>query len=180
MTEMFQKIADGRGVIHPAGQVVPFDTGTGAVGSVLPITAVVGVSEFAFDFYAIKHGAAEVWQRDQRIRVLGAGDFFGELGVTRPDAGRWSRRRSASVVVTAPTDAIAIDGAAVRRLTEQIPKLRDALRKAAAQARQFLIARAAERLELPLEELSIEDGLSCGHNRSISYGELIGEDIIRL
>ena len=51
MTEMFQKIADGRGVIHPAGRVVPFDTGTGAVGPVLPITAVVGVSEFAFDFF---------------------------------------------------------------------------------------------------------------------------------
>ena len=51
MTEMFQKIADGRGVIHPAGQVVPFDTGTGAVGSVLPIAAIVGVSEFAFDFF---------------------------------------------------------------------------------------------------------------------------------
>jgi CRP-like cAMP-binding protein len=87
--------------------------------------------EFAFDFYAIKRGAAEVWQRDQRIRTLGAGDFFGELGVTPPDLGRWSRRRTASVVVTAPTDAIAIDGAAVRSLTEQIPKLRDALRKAA-------------------------------------------------
>ena len=90
--------------------------------------------EFAFDFYAIKHGAAEVWRRDQRIGALGAGDFFGELGVTRPGAGRWSRRRTASVVVTAPTDAIAIDGAAVRSLTEQIPRLRDALR-GAAQAR---------------------------------------------
>lgn len=87
--------------------------------------------EFAFDLYAIKRGSAEVQQRGRRIAVLGAGDFFGELGVVRPDAGRWSRRRTASVVVTAPTDVIAIDGHAVRELTEEIPKLRAALRKAA-------------------------------------------------
>jgi CRP/FNR family transcriptional regulator, cyclic AMP receptor protein len=84
--------------------------------------------EFAFDFYAIKRGAAEVWEHGERIAALGAGDFFGELGVTPPDAGRWSRHRTASVVVTAPTDAIAIDGGAVRRLSDEIPKLRDALR----------------------------------------------------
>lgn len=87
--------------------------------------------EFAFDFYVIKRGAAAVWQRGQRIAALGAGDFFGELGVTRPDAGRWSRFRTASVVVTAPTDAIAIDGASVRTLSDELPQLRDALRKAA-------------------------------------------------
>ena len=87
--------------------------------------------EFAFDLYAIKQGAAEVRQRGQRIAALGAGDFFGELGVTRPDTGQWSRRRTASVVVTAPTDAIAIDGGAVRSLTDEIPKLRAPLREAA-------------------------------------------------
>ena len=87
--------------------------------------------EFAFDLYAIKQGSAEVRQRGQRIAALGAGDFFGELGVTRPDTGRWSRRRTASVVVTAPIDVIAIDGAAVRDLTDEIPNLGAALRKAA-------------------------------------------------
>ena len=54
------------------------------------------------------------------------------------------------------------------------------LRKAAAQARQFLLARAADRLELPLAELTVEDGLIRGHNRSVSFGELIGDEIIRL
>ena len=38
-----------------------------------------------------------------------------------------------------------------------------------AQARQFLISRAAERLELSIEDLTIEDGLVRGRdNRSIS------------
>jgi nicotinate dehydrogenase subunit B len=55
------------------------------------------------------------------------------------------------------------------------------LRKAAAQARLFLIARAAERLELPATDLTIADGLIRGRdNRSVSYGELIAGDTIRL
>jgi CRP-like cAMP-binding protein len=87
--------------------------------------------EFAFDLYAIKRGSAEVQQQGQCIAALGPGDVFGELGITRPETGRWSRRRTASVVVTAPTEVIAIDGGAVRNLTDEIPKLGATLRKAA-------------------------------------------------
>jgi CRP-like cAMP-binding protein len=87
--------------------------------------------EFAFDLYAIKQGSAEVQQHGQRIGELGAGDLFGELGTTRPQSGRWSRRRTASVVVTEPTDVIAIDGGAVRKLMDEIPSLRETLRAAA-------------------------------------------------
>jgi hypothetical protein len=36
MAEMFQKASELRQLIHPAGQAVPFDTGTGAVWPVLP------------------------------------------------------------------------------------------------------------------------------------------------
>ena len=92
---------------------------------------VVKEGEFAFDFYAITQGRAEVRHDGRAIAVLGAGDFFGELGVVPHDA-HWSRRRSASVVVTAPTEAVAIAGGDMRRLAEDIPKLGDALRIAAA------------------------------------------------
>ena len=51
MAEMFQNISDGQGVIHPAGHLVPFDMGTGAVGPVTPVSAIVGFSAFAFDFF---------------------------------------------------------------------------------------------------------------------------------
>jgi hypothetical protein len=51
MSEEFQKITNVGQLIHPAGQVVPFDTGTGVVTSVLPINAIVGVSWFLFDFF---------------------------------------------------------------------------------------------------------------------------------
>jgi nicotinate dehydrogenase subunit B len=82
------------------------------------------------------------------------------------------------VVVLGDTSSVPNQGPTIASETIQITAV--PLRKAAAQARHFLLARAAERLELPVAELSIEDGLVRGHNRSVSYGELIGEEIIHL
>lgn len=81
-------------------------------------------------------------------------------------------------VVLGDTAVVPNQGATIASETIQITAV--PLRKAAAQARQFLISRAAERLELPETEFEIEDGLVRGHNRSISYGELIGGETIRL
>jgi nicotinate dehydrogenase subunit B len=83
------------------------------------------------------------------------------------------------VVVLGDTSRVPNQGATIASETIQITAA--PLRNAAAQARHFLIARAAERLELPAEELTIEDGLVRGRdNRSVSYGELIAGETIRL
>ena len=83
------------------------------------------------------------------------------------------------VVVLSDTSRVPNQGATIASETIQITAV--PLRKAAAQARHFLIARAAQRLDLPEADLSVEDGLIRGRdNRSISYGELIGDDTIRL
>ena len=83
------------------------------------------------------------------------------------------------IVVLGDTSLVPNQGATIASETIQITAV--PLRKAAAQARHFLIARAAQRLELPESELSVEDGLIRGHdNRSVSYGELIGGETIRL
>ncbi|HEX9214575.1 MAG TPA: molybdopterin cofactor-binding domain-containing protein [Bradyrhizobium sp.] len=82
------------------------------------------------------------------------------------------------VVVLGDTAIVPNQGATIASETIQITAV--PLRKAAAQARHFLIARAAQRLDLPAAELTIEDGLVRGHNRSVSYGELIGGETIRL
>ena len=55
------------------------------------------------------------------------------------------------VVVLGDTSLVPNQGATIASETIQITAV--PLRKAAAQARQFLVARAAERLELPIEEL---------------------------
>jgi nicotinate dehydrogenase subunit B len=83
------------------------------------------------------------------------------------------------VVVLGDTSRTPNQGPTIASETMQISAV--PLRKAAAQARHFLIARAAERLELSSDELAIEDGLIRGKdNRSVTYGELIADDTIRL
>ncbi len=55
------------------------------------------------------------------------------------------------------------------------------LRRAAAQARHYLLARAAEQLDQPVETLSIEDGLiRAQNNHSVSYAELVAGKTVRL
>src|SRR5919109_3081158 len=61
------------------------------------------------------------------------------------------------VVVLGDTALVPDQGATIASETIQITAV--PLRKAAAQARQFLVARAAERLEISAEDLVIEDGL---------------------
>src|SRR6185312_15379957 len=83
------------------------------------------------------------------------------------------------VVVLGDTTEVPNQGPTIASETIQITAV--PLRKAAAQARQFLVSRAAQRLELRAEDLSIEDGLVRGKdNRSVSDGELIEGDDIRL
>jgi nicotinate dehydrogenase subunit B len=83
------------------------------------------------------------------------------------------------VVVLGDTSLVPNQGPTIASETIQITAV--PLRKAAAQARHFLVARAAQRLELSAEDLTIEDGLIRGKdNRSVSYGELIADETIRL
>jgi hypothetical protein len=101
-----------------------------------------------------------------------------------PRSGRSSPKNSTCplpriVVVLGDTAVVPNQGATIASETIQITAV--PLRRAAAQARQFLMARAAERLELAVEDLTIEDGLIRGRdNRSVSYGELISDETIRL
>jgi nicotinate dehydrogenase subunit B len=83
------------------------------------------------------------------------------------------------VVVLGDTSRVPNQGATIASETIQISAV--PLRKAAAQARHYLVARAAERLGVTADELTVEDGLIRGKdNRTLSYGELIGDETIRL
>src|SRR4051794_23863618 len=83
------------------------------------------------------------------------------------------------VVVLGDTSRGPNQGATIASETIQISAV--PLRNAAAQARHFLLPRAADKLERSIDDLAIEDGLiRGGDNRSVSYGELIADDTIRL
>src|SRR3954451_17251111 len=75
-------------------------------------------------------------------------------------------------VVLGDTSRVPDQGATIASETIQITAV--PLRKAAAQAQHFLLARAAEQLELAASELPVADGLIRGRdNHSVRHGESI-------
>src|SRR4051794_31528939 len=57
-------------------------------------TNLVRQGEFAYEFFVIEQGSAEVIRDGQRIAELGAGDFLGEMGIVGKAV------RNATVVTT--------------------------------------------------------------------------------
>jgi CRP/FNR family transcriptional regulator, cyclic AMP receptor protein len=77
---------------------------------------------FAFEFFAIKRGGAQVLRDGVHLADLGPGDVFGELGALTHD------QRRASVVATAPTTVIFIRAQDFRHFTEEMPALGERIR----------------------------------------------------
>jgi CRP-like cAMP-binding protein len=97
-------------------------------------TELVRDAALAWDFYVIQEGSAEVRHGETKLRTLGAGDFFGEIGVMASD-----RRRTASVVTTSPTKAIRLTTHQVRTIADESPELAARLRAAIAEREQHLL-----------------------------------------
>ncbi|UTD26112.1 molybdopterin cofactor-binding domain-containing protein [Bradyrhizobium sp. WD16] len=82
-------------------------------------------------------------------------------------------------MVLGDTARVPNQGATIASETIQITAV--PLRKAAAQARHALLARAGALLDEPAAQLSVDDGLIRGQgNRTVSYGEAIGGETMRL
>jgi CRP/FNR family transcriptional regulator, cyclic AMP receptor protein len=71
--------------------------------------------EFAYEFFVIEDGTAEVRVGDRTLAALGIGDFFGEMGL------RDHVRRRASVVATSPLTAVVMTGGAFRQMSRELP-----------------------------------------------------------
>jgi CRP/FNR family transcriptional regulator, cyclic AMP receptor protein len=80
--------------------------------------------EFAYEFFAIEEGTAEVRRGDQYLADLGPGDFFGEMGLIGDTT------RSASVTATSPIRAIVMTGSAFRHVDRELPEVAKTIRKA--------------------------------------------------
>ena len=88
----------------------------------------------AWDFYVIEEGSAEVRRGQTKLGTLGAGDFFGEIGVMASD-----RRRTASVVTTSPMKAIRLTTHQLRMIAQESPDFAERLRAAIAEREQHLL-----------------------------------------
>jgi CRP/FNR family transcriptional regulator, cyclic AMP receptor protein len=80
--------------------------------------------EFAYEFFAIEEGTAEVRRGDQLLGELGPGDFFGEMGLIG------NAPRSASVIANSPMTAIVMTGSAFRHIDRELPDVAKQIRKA--------------------------------------------------
>ena len=103
---------------------------------IAPFVSEVSVSEgkhlveegdYAYEFMAIEEGTAEVRRGDQVLAELGAGDFFGEMGLIDSD------RRNATVIARTPLRLITLDRWDMKRLEKAIPsaaaRIRDVVEK---------------------------------------------------
>jgi CRP/FNR family transcriptional regulator, cyclic AMP receptor protein len=80
--------------------------------------------EFAYEFFAIEEGTAEVRRGDQLLAELGSGDFFGEMGLIG------NVTRNASVIATTPLKVMVLTGSAFRHIERELPAVSKQIRRA--------------------------------------------------
>ncbi len=80
--------------------------------------------QFAHEFFIIEDGAAAVISNGERIAELGAGDFFGEIGLLETE------RRTASVVATTPMELIVMFEREFRQMEREMPSVATRVRSA--------------------------------------------------
>jgi len=79
---------------------------------------------FAHEFFVIEDGAANVLQDGERIAELGAGDFFGEIGLLETE------RRTASVVAETPLRVIVMFQREFKQMEREMPAVAERIRAA--------------------------------------------------
>jgi CRP-like cAMP-binding protein len=85
---------------------------------------IVREGEFAYEFFAIEEGTAEVKRGDQHLTELGPGDFFGEMGLLD------NAPRNATVIARSPVTAVVMTGSAFRHIDRELPEVAKEIRKA--------------------------------------------------
>ena len=78
---------------------------------------------FAFEFFAIREGAAEVVREGTHVADLGPGDVMGEIGALSHG------QRTASVIAKVPSTVVFIRAQDFRHLAEELPALGDQIRR---------------------------------------------------
>jgi CRP-like cAMP-binding protein len=79
--------------------------------------------DYAYELYVIEDGKAEVQQDGQPIAELGAGEFFGEMGVLE------KAPRNATVIAKTPMTLFTLSHWDVKRLQREAPEAIEELRR---------------------------------------------------
>lgn len=86
--------------------------------------------QFAYEFFVIESGTADVRHGDRTISSLGPGDFFGEIALVE------HVRRTASVIATSPMRAIVMFGRDFRAMESELPGVAARIRQAVEERRE--------------------------------------------
>jgi CRP/FNR family transcriptional regulator, cyclic AMP receptor protein len=85
---------------------------------------IVREGEWAYEFFAIEEGTAEVRRGDQLLAELGPGDFFGEMGLVG------DTRRNANVIASSPLKVVVMTAQAFRQTSRELPEVAAKIRAA--------------------------------------------------
>jgi CRP/FNR family transcriptional regulator, cyclic AMP receptor protein len=87
---------------------------------------------FAYEFFVIREGTAEVRRKGEHVAQLGPGDFLGETGALT------KTRRNASVIAQCPMRVIVMTARDLRIIDHEIPVVAQQLRDAIIDRAQVL------------------------------------------
>jgi CRP-like cAMP-binding protein len=80
--------------------------------------------DFAYEFFVIEKGTAEVMRDGERVAELGPGDFLGEMGIVSKVV------RNATVVTTSPGRVIVMTEQALRSISRSNPTVAERIQAA--------------------------------------------------
>lgn len=85
--------------------------------------------DYSYELMAIEEGSVEVTRSGDHVADLGAGDFFGEVGLLEKDV------RNATVVAKEPTRLITLTGWDLKRMERSVPEAVEQIRSVIEQRR---------------------------------------------
>jgi CRP-like cAMP-binding protein len=97
-------------------------------------TQLVRQGEFAYEFFVIEDGSAEVLRDGQHIADLGPGDFLGEMGIVGKVV------RNATVTATSDSKVIVMTEQAFRSMSSSNPDIAERIKAAVEERCQALVA----------------------------------------
>jgi CRP-like cAMP-binding protein len=115
---------DARGLVAQHADEIDVDEGT----------ELVRQGEFAYEFFVIQSGGAEVLRDGEHIADLGPGDFLGEMGIVGKAA------RNATVTATSASKVIVMTGQAFRSISQSNPDVASRIQAAVEERCRALVA----------------------------------------
>jgi CRP/FNR family transcriptional regulator, cyclic AMP receptor protein len=96
-------------------------------------TELVRQGEFAYEFFVIQDGTADVLRDSERIAELGPGDFLGEMGIVSQAV------RNATVVTTSPASVVVMTSQDFRAMQRSSPAVASQIQAAVEERCQALV-----------------------------------------